>query len=458
MVTRKKQDLRLLNDIIMALNDYLITSGIDKKLYPNRKGRLDDIKAIARYVFSCAALQSPLDVAENNTSILPFLQSGSLHFDSTVAPSLFFRMVIGIHGVLNRIETSIGQSRLRNIIAPLLAKWEQHLLSRDFQHQGVVVPADLKYGWNTSSHAYQSIKVSFLTRKKEPRFALSGSTMNLLNFNASTEKPFSYLKRKERQFAKLIEISTADKKDFMFLQEVDCLIMPSFFTDIGYKDLHAEILQNFLFYLRNLGYEIITNVAIAQGRPFAILYNTKTLKPTGNMRMVLDGAGFECEFSNIESHKKVTLVNLHLDNQKDYAIAIPAYQEEQIAADRLTILGGANIKIQELINHKDHCTNLNFEESHAGFMLSTSSKTMANIEELPGEVFEDDPEFGGFMCRPLFPDDEFGESYSYWCPPGEAWKPKQQIGTGAGLFDRTKEKKVGQLVEEVVTPVIRIEV
>jgi hypothetical protein len=472
MISRHNEDLKFLNAILIALNEYIAAKGNDKKITSNRKGRRDDVKAIVGYVFACVGLSNPLDDMETSTHILPTLQAGSIRFDSIRAPFLYFRMIMGIDGVLSRLRTSVGHSSLRNKITPLLKQWEQHLLNRDLEFQGVILPVDPRFRWNTSDHVHQSVKVSFINRDRRERLVLSGSAMNLLNKCVSkeenpkgyknnpwnyTETAKEYLARKELQFAKLIEIISSGQKDFMFLQEIDCLLSAELLTDVEDKIAFEILKKNFLDYLAKLGWAMTTNKTIAQGKPFITLYNANTLKPTGNVRMVLDGGGFECEFMHFLTREKVTLVNMHLRyDRNDYPELIAAYQEEQVKANRLTIMGGdcnhTPREIVRLINHSKTSTNLGGDDLGAiteekcidGFLISTDKQSAALIEELPSERFQRDPELG-FMLRPFVPSEEYGKSSLHQCPPGQGWTPDAwkafiDFGGWEGFKRRLKQK------------------
>jgi hypothetical protein len=444
MQARKGEDLILLNDMINALNQYIAAKGTESKITSNRKGRRDDVKAIARHIFACAGMQSPLDEVEGGTNILPFIQSRSVLSDSTAGPWVYYRMVIGVRSVFDKLQTTIGFSKLRKKILPFIEKMEERLAERDIACQGMVVDAnpflsgyDPRYRVNTSSHTYQSTKMKFAGKDEKVRFEISASTWALMNKGKNpwgyAETSQEYIARKERQFAKIIEIITSGKKDIMFLQEVDCFTTPIFLTDPADFRVCYALQVSFLNYLKKLGWALISNGSISQGQLFITLYNINTLTPTGKVRMVLDGVGFESEFTHYSSGEKITFVNLHLNPTVDYRASLPAYQNAQIRANRVTILGGALEHTQKhipgLINQETNCTSLvsrdkiYLQKCTDGFLLNTNQKFQAAIEEQPAEVFFRDEKTNGLVLRPLTPLEDYQDVSRHDCPPKSAWLP-----------------------------------
>lgn len=322
--------------------------------------------------------------------------------------------------------------------------------------------ADPRIGLNTSDHTVQSIAVTILNNDK-PILTMAGSTWNLMNKCTSkndhpqklyknnpwnyTEDPTLYLNRKKRQFDKIIQTIKSGNKDFMFLQEIDCLTSPTFFPNQSDKDAYNILKNEFIKNLKQLGWNMEMSTPGKGIKPLATLYNTKTLQPTGSKQSVLDGVAFECEFLHRESNQKVTLTNLHLAYDKDYSQILPQYQEAQVQANKITFMGGdtnhaPNFRIQGLINNWNNCTNLdgddfgNISDIHIHnsdpnkiikkcfdcFAVNPSQTTRAVIVETEGEVFRPDPNRrGGFIVETLRPELEYADHATHQSAPGKPW-------------------------------------
>ncbi len=290
-----------------------------------------------------------------------------------------------------------------------------------------------KDGHNTSDHTYQACTATLVVDEKhgdkieaKPVMQVSGVTWNLMNKCVSkennprgyknnpwnyTEDAKSYLERKTKQFAQVLEILKSGNHDFMFLQEVDCLTAPTFLKDEKDKSAYNLLKQNFIDNLKQMGWNLaeqhfkpamaVDKHVLDPGvKPLVTLYNTKTLEPTGFKRSVLDGAGFECEFRQIKTGKNVTLVNLHLNFDGIYSNTIPSYQKQLVKDDKFAIMGGdtnhaPNDKITGLINNWNNCTNL--EGNDTGEILSDTHAKSVNAE---GKVKSVKKSYDCFLTNP----------------------------------------------------------
>lgn len=316
----------------------------------------------------------------------------------------------------------------------------------------------------TSDHTYQSVDVRFVEADERPIFSLSGSTWNLMNYCISKEKRFKtsngkqnfknnpwnidespkqYFDRKKRQFEKIIGIIQSGGKDFMLLQEIDCLSSTGLLRGEDKSNFIAMREKVFFKKLKSLGWDIEMTTRETGTKPNAILYNKKTLQRTERRHeAVLDNAGFACEFQHTVSGKKVTLVDLHLDYTKDYSQSIPDYQARQVAANRFTVMGGdtnhsPNHKIVGLINNWHNITNLAGDDKtglisgtasdgstkcYDGFFVSPTTTTRADIIETRGEVFYHHDRRQTFLVRELDPSTEYPKHCAHKTVVGMAWK------------------------------------
>tara|TARA_R110000868_G_scaffold160018_5_gene389291 strand:+ start:221 stop:2221 length:2001 start_codon:yes stop_codon:yes gene_type:complete len=315
---------------------------------------------------------------------------------------------------------------------------------------------------NTSDHAYQSTSVRFLDANEKPVFCVAGSTWNLMNRCVSKEARYKksngkynfknnpwnidetdkvFHERKQEQFRQIIDIIKSGPKDFIFLQEIDCLTFPRSLAEENRKAF-ISMRDEFISQLKGLGWNIILTDKTTGTRPFATLYNTRTLTHRKSTKCAgLDSAGFECEFLHNESNQQVTLVNLHLDYSKDYSQAIPAFQAAQVKADKFTIMGGdtnhaPNCAITGLINNWHNITNLEGDDltgeisgkasngatkCYDGFLVNPTRSTRADITETVAEVFVQNERSSKFVVRQLDPAQEYPKHCSHKTGVGMAW-------------------------------------
>jgi len=289
------------------------------------------------------------------------------------------------------------------------------------------ISADVRKRQNTSDHTYQTVKVDLLDAEDNSLCSVTGSTWNLMNWcwsKADNKKYFnkpynnnpwdhtdtheSYYDRKDRQFKKIIAIIEADiDSAFFLLQEVDCLT----YLPISDQERYWALRTAFESKLASLGWALIRSED--GNKPLVTLFNTRVLQQTqaSAPKTVLTqgkGIGFECEFTHVTTQKTVTLTNVHLDYSADYTQTLPAYQREQTAANKFTIIGGdmnhaPGQKIVGLITNGQHATNLGSTPDGTvtdydqgvlkqldGVLVNPGQQTQVRVTVTKGEVFQRD--------------------------------------------------------------------
>lgn len=235
-----------------------------------------------------------------------------------------------------------------------------------------------------SDHAHQTMQFSKVTPDRTKKlFTLTVSTVNLLNWGFSKEShgefknnPWNieetfaeYFNRKKQQLDQILKILQGDQgmmsglstwwsgqapdpaKDAMFLQEIDIFLNKRLGSAEATNKLNA-LKSEFFQKLKNIGYDMVITRPIpgCKQQPLAILYNTKTLKFTGQARGILDYnndhdfRGFECLFERLVDNKPtkdiVALASVHLKYGPNYSQIIPEYQRKQVENNIFTIMGG----------------------------------------------------------------------------------------------------------------------
>ncbi len=206
----------------------------------------------------------------------------------------------------------------------------------------------------TSDHTYQSANITSYA-KDGSTISLTGMTWNLLNqahaksaVYPNSNNPFDidefdqyYELRKRNQLRFLWHKIKSGTLDFILLQEVDV------FTG----DPLSSYAKIFLEKIRKSGwYAVHSEKSDDVKMPLLILYNTKTLSFESKRSVFLAEAinkktAIEATFNYRNTGVKVCITNMHLDFNTDHRQSILEYQQQQISAGLLTIIGGdANLK------------------------------------------------------------------------------------------------------------------
>ena len=207
---------------------------------------------------------------------------------------------------------------------------------------------DLISGFS-SDHIIQEIKLE-LYQDNELMFTIQGASWNMMNQCHSrmghssykhnpefaySNNPFDidedkeqFISRKKLQWLEIEKLIESNKQ-FIFLQEIDCL-------------LREPVKSYYIKKLADKNWHYIITPGIGY-QPLAILYDSAKLSPNDNGNGEFGIGGKFRGFGSVFKYNNadlITLINVHLDYNIDYSEYLMNFQQQQIEKNIVTIIGG----------------------------------------------------------------------------------------------------------------------